>query len=206
MCTTPYHPKGNGIVERMSRTLLGLLRTLPEKHKSHWKDYLNLSLHAYNCTRHNTTSNSPYFLMFGHHPKLPLDIIFGSLNSEETKPYSKYVERCQNAMQEAYHLVMKKSQDSALRQKKRYDRHVRTALLLLGDCVLIKNVTPLVAEVSLNHTGKRKFKLLNPILEKIPQCTRFIRKVDMVDHEYFIEICCCHALSYQPTLLHASQK
>ena len=85
LCTTPYHPEGNGLFERMNKTLLGMLGTLSEKHKSHWKDYLNLLLHAYNCTRHNTTSYSPYFLIFGRHPKLSLDIILGSLNSEETK-------------------------------------------------------------------------------------------------------------------------
>ena len=77
-------------------------------------------------------------------------------------------------MQEAYQLVMKKSQDSALKQKKQYDKHVRTALLLPGDRVLIKNMTPIVAQVSLNYTGKRKFILSNPILEKILQCTKFI--------------------------------
>ena len=44
-------------------------------------------------------------------------------------------------MQDAYQLVMKKSQDSALKQKKQHDKHVRTALLLPRDRVLIKNMT-----------------------------------------------------------------
>ena len=139
--TTPYQPEGNGQIKCFNRTLLSMLRTLPESYKSHWKDHLNKVVHAYNCTRHESTGYSPFYLIFSCHPRLPIDLVFNLKPPAENKSYRTYVADWQSAMKEAYSIAASKSKAQGDKAKAFYDLKVRSSTLLPGDHVLIKNLS-----------------------------------------------------------------
>ena len=141
--TTPYHPQGNGQVERFNQTLLGMLRTLPEQKKSRWRDYLGKVVHAYNCTRHSTTGFSPFFLLYDRHPRLPIDLVFNTepiTGCRGSASYPEYARRWHTAMREAYQLASKRSRDLQHQSKQQYDRPARSSVLEPENRVLVRNL------------------------------------------------------------------
>lgn len=82
--TTPWHPAGNSQCERYNRTMHDYLRTLPPEKKQKWPEYLSELVYTYNVTPHSTCQISPYELLFGQPPKLPINFLLGI--REEDKP------------------------------------------------------------------------------------------------------------------------
>uniref|UniRef100_A0A8C5DDY6 Gypsy retrotransposon integrase-like protein 1 n=1 Tax=Gouania willdenowi TaxID=441366 RepID=A0A8C5DDY6_GOUWI len=138
--TTPYHPRGNP-VERFNRTLLDMLGTLSNQEKRHWKEFVKPLVHAYNCTKNDATGFSPYELMFGRQPRLPVDLAFGlPLNGENLNSHSQYVQKLKSHLEEGYKLAVENSQKLMNRNKLRFDLQVTPSELRPGDRVLVRNV------------------------------------------------------------------
>jgi hypothetical protein len=138
--TSPYHPSGNGITERFNRTLLDMLGTLPSEKKSAWKDHIHTVVHAYNCTTHETTGVSPYLIMFGREPRLPIDIMYGIGNSDSTSSYTDYVGKLKERLSHAFELVAKQSKTSQKKQGECYNRKLRGVSLHVGDSVMVRKL------------------------------------------------------------------
>ncbi|KAK3085220.1 hypothetical protein FSP39_000156 [Pinctada imbricata] len=138
--TTPYHPMGNGQCERFNRTLIGMLGTLEEDQKKDWKNYISPLVHAYNCTRHDSTGVSPYLLMFGREPRLPIDISFGTYQQPQHQTTSKYIDKLRSRMKYAYDIAQRNTKKAQEKHKTHYDKRVNASSIEVGDRVLVKIV------------------------------------------------------------------
>ena len=59
-------------------------------------------------TRSDTTGFSPFLLLFGRHPRQPIDLIFQTTTLQTKQDYPQYVKMWRTAMQEAYQVAGKK--------------------------------------------------------------------------------------------------
>ena len=139
--TTPYHPMGNGQVERFNQTLLRMLGTLDNSKKSDWKSYVPSLVHAYNATRHDTTGFSPFYLMFGRHPRLAIDAFLGiDQNQVKSSDRSEYAKQLRRRLDFAYKASSEEAKRQTSRYKSYYDQHVHENKLVVGDRVLVEKL------------------------------------------------------------------
>lgn len=140
--TTPYHPMGNGMVERFNQTLIKMLGTLDNKQKEDWKSYVSTLVHAYNATKHDSTGFSPFFLMFGRHPRLSIDAYLGLDSYLSDKPSSRdnYARKLQKRLEFSYKVATRETEKNNARYKSHYDTKVRESTVSVGDRVLVRNV------------------------------------------------------------------
>lgn len=139
--TTPYHPQGNGQTERFNRTLHGLLRSLPEEKKRRWPEYLQELVYSYNVTPHASTGHSPFYLMFGRHARLPVDLQFDidiPVEGGNDDPES-WVSLHQQRLQEVYATVNRRLQQAATTRKLAFDRKATDQPIPIGTLVYVRN-------------------------------------------------------------------
>ena len=124
--TTPYHPEGDGKVERLNRTLVNMLRAIPESEKKNWKAYLPKLMFAYNSTVNKATGFSPFYLLFGRDSWLPIDCIMPIEPTRlNQKTYNEFVKDWKKSMKEAYQVVYSQMEKAGDYNKKYYDGKVK---------------------------------------------------------------------------------
>ena len=120
-CTSAYHLQGNGQVERFNCTLEAMLATVINDHQTDWDLHLPKMLFAYCTALHAATGFSPFHIVFGHSPTLPVDVMLGTLPHQQPKDVAAYVSGLHKSLTTAYATVQSHIQSTHERNKKRYD-------------------------------------------------------------------------------------
>jgi transposase InsO family protein len=138
--TTRYYPQGNSQCERFNRTLHSLLVTLPPEKKSKWPEFLPELTYMYNVTPHSSTGYSPYYLMYGRDPHLPIDIVLGlGSSSEELESTDEWLQQHTSNLRLASELARYNLYRAALGRQKTYNSKAKEAPLTIGSRVLLRH-------------------------------------------------------------------
>ena len=70
--SAPHHPQSNGKLEVFHKYLKPTLKKLCEKDPSNWEKYINQVLTSYRVTPNLAMTETPFFLVYGRDPNLPL--------------------------------------------------------------------------------------------------------------------------------------
>jgi hypothetical protein len=120
-----------------------LLRSLPPEKKRRWTDYLPELVYAYNCTPHSTTGYSPYFLLFGRTPQLPVDILLdqGEPTTHENnrnQNVGEWLSAHQTRLRYAWEKAGERTQHAAQQRKNRHDQRLFAPTVDTGDMVYLR--------------------------------------------------------------------
>ena len=133
--TSPYHAQTNGQVERMNQTIIRMISKLEEDKKACWSEHLPELLLAYNATCSTVTGYSPYYLLFGRRPRIPVDYLFPTLRDSphQTKMEVAMLKR----LKEAFTVARCLTSEEVARQCRYYDRKAGAVALQPGDVVMV---------------------------------------------------------------------
>ena len=148
--TSPYHAQTNGQVERMNQTIIRMIGKLKEDKKACWSEHLPELLMAYNATRSTVTGYSPYYLLFGRWPRIPVDYLFPTLrDSPHQTKMEVSVVAMQKRLKEAFAVARRLTSEEAAKQCRYYNCKAGAVALQPGDVVMVRTD---------GFVGKRKVK------------------------------------------------
>ena len=73
--SSSHHPQHDGQTEIVNKQLATMLRAYVNDDLSDWSAWLHILEFAYNNAVHGSTGTTPFFLLYGFHPRTPLDFL-----------------------------------------------------------------------------------------------------------------------------------
>src|SRR5436189_2401910 len=146
MMSTADHPQTDGQTERMSRTILQILRHFVNTNGSDWAQHLSTVEFAINSAVSSSTDQAPFELVYGYLPRSFPPIVFDP-DSPASMNFLDHRMLSQLAAQDAI-IAAKTEQSYHVNKRRKEDPDIK-----VGDLVTVSN------ESQLSHLPKGRRKL-----------------------------------------------
>jgi hypothetical protein len=145
--TTPYHPSGNGQVERYNRIVLAMVRGYCLKKNKNWDRDLPLLCMALHSMENRQTGFTPNMMMLGREVIQPAELIMGltQTNLHKYEPY-EWVQHLAETIPAIHQQARSNLKTTQHRQKRDYDLRIMEQKFLPGDVVYRYNSATKVGE------------------------------------------------------------
>eukprot|EP00794_Sanderia_malayensis_P005005 gene5005-5664_t len=120
--TTSYHPQTDGLVECFNATLAEGISMYVSSHQKDWDKHIPLILFAYRVSPNATTGESPFYLLYGHEPRLPIDTTLLIPDTNLSSSVAEHRERIVRNLEEAQRIISSNTELAQQRMKLQYDK------------------------------------------------------------------------------------
>jgi len=134
--TTPtIHRRTAGCVERFHLTLNRMLGKVVSENQKDWDSHLSAVLCAYRASKHESTGFTPYELVMGQKPRMPIDIVLCSISEDRPKheTYVDYVEDLRKRLIKSHQIAREHLGTAADCRMQEYDLKVKPRSFQVGE-------------------------------------------------------------------------
>ncbi len=138
--TSSYHPETDGLSERLNRSVIKMIKCYINENHTDWDEHLDELSFAYNTARHATTKYSPFFLMFGRHPKVPAEIFIKDPKITLPLTPGEFASQMEKCLKTAYFCVKRNTELKMIYNKEYHDRKNIAAEFTVGHRVWVREL------------------------------------------------------------------
>ena len=167
--TTAYHPQTDGLVEKFNGTLGNMLASYVHQKPTSWPEFLKYVVFAYNTSVHASTKETPFYLLYGHDPMEPNDLL-PPTRARDNSTNDNIFHHTWREVRDLAKLHLEAAQGS---QKRYYDRSSSpTTQFKVGDKVIMREMRMGLGKFHLRWDGPYT------IIKLYPPVNCSIRRLD----------------------------
>ena len=136
--TSSYHPQTDGLVERFNSTLCQSLSMYVAKDHKDWDEYIPLILFAHRTSVCEAIGDSPFYVLYGREPRLPIDVKLLPKESEDlSSSVFEHRKRIVEKVELAQNIARENIQRSQQKMKEYYDQKAKMPTFEVGQRVWV---------------------------------------------------------------------